>query len=884
MPVTRSTTARCGATLEEIVGTRCPIQKHFHTQYNRVNNWRKVLYDRYIEKCLPCGITATWRDNDKHHQQVQAPVSPPHPPELHHTIVQIWHKTSKLITITIFYTTHLIRAEGHGSQKWIDEEFEELKETIEEMQAVEMLSLPSTNTELNSNLPAPPPVPSLNSDNLNLIGQLTISDASEDSSESETYSENQSDRGSSEPERRPRDSDTDPLPDPQLFPPPGEHPAIPSTRGDNPLSATEQPEDTNSDGPYISDLSPDQDTPHPVLPNTDDKHHATEVNTTANSASHNAEGNANQQSPTPLPVTEGMPQLILTMQQQLADSVNVINTLQTELNKVRTELSSVKHECAKLRQEQQRVTSLVLDCEVKTKNVVKAAEIDLRDTLQTTTATLTKDHNTLADKVSQLTSCKNGHGDKLRDLQKQIDNLVMSERTTTDKKRDESSSPPTSRDNDNPSSSPSPTPSTHEITAMEPFSRPTSPTPSSVQEADDETFVKVPVRNRYDALTRLNGEENLASDAEKKKSEVDKRQNKSTENANHKQRPTPLERLMRMKIRSEATSLLIGDSVTQYVDKKRVSVGGAVVQNMSVSGLSIEHLLKWLSTLPPTPNIARVTVHVGINSCRNGPITKQTWLKLLNLLRTVFPQAILIMSSIVPPGGLHPLSKPAFTSNQSLKSACQQEQTIYIDNVPTFLASSGAPKQILYYDKLHPSDRGVRSLEWNIRNAGRPRASSNEDRLSSHQGQGDGPRQYRRPGSSQQNQRQGSQPYHDHHGPAAPSTYGRHNPATHQNVLQRPPLSQQAALQQRPQPSQQIHLLQQSDRSPPCPDRGHAGPPLISDTDYPRLQPQRPLHAPIIPPAAAGPSRGWEQQGPPNTSDPLQALRMIAQLMQPFFQ
>nr|KAG5704255.1 hypothetical protein BaRGS_012543 [Batillaria attramentaria] len=127
-------------------------------------------------------------------------------------------------------------------------------------------------------------------------------------------------------------------------------------------------------------------------------------------------------------------------------------------------------------------------------------------------------------------------------------------------------------------------------------------------EADDETFVKVPIRNRYDALTRLNGEENLASDAEKKKSEVDKRQNKITENANHKQRPTPLERLMRMKIRSEATSLLIGDSVTH-----------------------------------------------------------------------------------------------------------------------------GAPKQILYYDKLHPSDRGVRSLEWNIRNAGRPRASSNEDRLSPHQ-------------------------------------------------------------------------------------------------------------------------------------------------------
>nr|KAG5694506.1 hypothetical protein BaRGS_030381 [Batillaria attramentaria] len=69
----------------------------------------------------------------------------------------------------------------------------------------------------------------------------------------------------------------------------------------------ETPEDTNSDGPYISDLSPDQDIPRPVLPNTEDKDHATEDNATANSASHN-EGNADQQSPTPLLVTEGLPQ------------------------------------------------------------------------------------------------------------------------------------------------------------------------------------------------------------------------------------------------------------------------------------------------------------------------------------------------------------------------------------------------------------------------------------------------------------------------------------------------------------------------------------------------------------------------------------------------
>ncbi|KAK7481916.1 hypothetical protein BaRGS_00026824 [Batillaria attramentaria] len=306
---------------------------------------------------------------------------------------------------------------------------------------------------------------------------------------------------------------------------------------------------------------------------------------------------------------------------------------------------------------------------------------------------------------------------------------------------------------------------------------------------------------------------------------------KSTDSHHTPDRFSPLDKLSNTKIHHDVNSLLIGDSVTQYIDEKKMSVGDVLLQNISVSGLRVEHLMKWLATQSPVSHITHVTVHVGINSCWSGPVTKQTWrLKLVRLLQRVFPEANLQMSSIVPPAGRHTLCRPAFTSNESLRASCEQARVPFVDHVPTFLTASGAPRQILYHDKIHPSDRVVRSLAWNIKNAGRSPSSSG----------GDTPRV-----SLHHQHRYNATVKHGHtdntRHTTGPPSYAQQHPATNGDSL-------------RHQLSRPLHPAQQQDRVSVCPDRGLGGPPGLSDLEYPHLTPPL-VHAPVIPPMVSSPEK-----------------------------
>ncbi len=70
------------------------------------------------------------------------------------------------------------------------------------------------------------------------------------------------------------------------------------------------------------------------------------------------------------------------------------------------------------------------------------------------------------------------------------------------------------------------------------------------------------------------------------------------------------------------------------------------VKNLSVPGLTTGHLIDWLSRLPPSPHIASVAFHVGINDCAEGPVSSLTWGKLISLFQTVFPSATIQASSL----------------------------------------------------------------------------------------------------------------------------------------------------------------------------------------------------------------------------------------------
>ena len=128
-------------------------------------------------------------------------------------------------------------------------------------------------------------------------------------------------------------------------------------------------------------------------------------------------------------------------------------------------------------------------------------------------------------------------------------------------------------------------------------------------------------------------------------------------------------------------------------------------QKISISGLTVDDLLHWLQNVPKCRD-----VHVGVNT-----VTESMWRALLKLLKSVFPNAVVQLSSLIPPQGEYPLRKTVAASNAALVKACHSEQVMLADHTDTFTTNSGAPRKALYRDALHPSPKGTVRLACNVK-------------------------------------------------------------------------------------------------------------------------------------------------------------------------
>ncbi|KAL8573716.1 hypothetical protein ACOMHN_018991 [Nucella lapillus] len=186
--------------------------------------------------------------------------------------------------------------------------------------------------------------------------------------------------------------------------------------------------------------------------------------------------------------------------------------------------------------------------------------------------------------------------------------------------------------------------------------------------------------------------------------------------------PSPFDRLMKKPVPISCDELLLGDSVLCAIGEGP-SPHSASAKNLSVPGLTVSHLLKWLSSLRPFPHIRRVTLHVGINSCiQNSPADSATWQRVVRETRRVFPHAVLKASSIIPPYGRHHASRSVRDSNLSLAQVCTREGVIFIDHTSSFQTKSGAPRKSLYRtsDPFHPSPSGTAVMRNNLHRIPRP--------------------------------------------------------------------------------------------------------------------------------------------------------------------
>ena len=137
---------------------------------------------------------------------------------------------------------------------------------------------------------------------------------------------------------------------------------------------------------------------------------------------------------------------------------------------------------------------------------------------------------------------------------------------------------------------------------------------------------------------------------------------KEAEKDQHAKR-SPLEVLSKISVPVTLTMLLIGDSVIQFINPRRMAPQNENLQKICVPGVTVIDLCHWLSHAPASHTINHVTLHTRINSCPSGPFLEADsgpfleaeWSDLIALCCQVFPQACLSLSSIIPAQGRHKL-------------------------------------------------------------------------------------------------------------------------------------------------------------------------------------------------------------------------------------
>ena len=179
------------------------------------------------------------------------------------------------------------------------------------------------------------------------------------------------------------------------------------------------------------------------------------------------------------------------------------------------------------------------------------------------------------------------------------------------------------------------------------------------------------------------------------------------------------------------THVLIGDSVFGQI-RPELMYPHKAQQKISVSGLTVDDLLHWLQNVPKCRDVQLLVVHVGVNTCWVNTVTESMWRALLKLLKSVFPNAVVQLSSLISPQGEHPLRKTVAASNAALVKACHSEQVMLADHTDTFTTNSGAPRKALYRDALHPSPKGTVRLACNVKYVGQSRPPLRPQERPSH--------------------------------------------------------------------------------------------------------------------------------------------------------
>ena len=186
--------------------------------------------------------------------------------------------------------------------------------------------------------------------------------------------------------------------------------------------------------------------------------------------------------------------------------------------------------------------------------------------------------------------------------------------------------------------------------------------------------------------------------------------------------PLPRQRLFSMDLSDKEFSntdiFIIGDSQISLINPNKMSHPGKneSVTKISVPGITPEDLFLWLKRQSPQKYVREVIIHIGANSCLNHiTVKKSHWDKIIRYTQKVFPNAHLIMSTIIPVGSKDCLYDLVLDSIENLKVVANYYNVTVIDHTDIFLTRSNAPILELFRKRLHPNLSGTIRMALNLK-------------------------------------------------------------------------------------------------------------------------------------------------------------------------
>ncbi len=163
-------------------------------------------------------------------------------------------------------------------------------------------------------------------------------------------------------------------------------------------------------------------------------------------------------------------------------------------------------------------------------------------------------------------------------------------------------------------------------------------------------------------------------------------------------------------INPETDTLVMADSMFSMMTDTMLKPHKT--QIAAYGGLDTEEMTNILGKVKKCETVKNVLLHVGYKDSKNGPIpdvTEQSVSKMIKVASQSFPKASVYVTSVLP-ARKNKNRVNVDSYNLTIKSACDENNALYVDLTPCAIGQSGKVNDNLFRDPVHPNGNLTKNI------------------------------------------------------------------------------------------------------------------------------------------------------------------------------